>query len=190
MRCRPWCWSILLLAPLAALADGRDVDLRPPAPPMFTGPAAFDDGSAASPFGEASYTGPRHRPGRFAGRSAPLRGGCPVAADGSDRAVTGSVTTGIGHTSRGGTSRWNAADVQVCHDHVGADGEVRTTTLNLRLGHYDGPGYGMPGAYGPYGPYGPWGGHFGHGGHSPFDIGFGPAPIRRDSWSDGRRPWR
>lgn len=167
-------WMSLLL-PVSAWAQEGAVDLAPPTPAMFTGPGAFGDGE---------YTGPRTpRPQTRALRTARGGvGGCPTAPDGSDRAVTGSVTTGIGHSSRGGTSHYNAADLNLCTERVTANGNVSTTNLHLSVGRFDGPGgwYGGPAYYGigarDYG----WG------------VPFGPAlpPVRHESWSEGRRPWR
>lgn len=174
MRLPPRCWALLLLAPLACAA-AEPLDLRPPAPAMFTGPAAFGDGE---------YTGPRHRPrDGLEDTFVRDRGGCPTAADGSARPVSGSVSTGIGHSSRGGTAHWNAADIRVCKERVAADGDVSTMHMQLRVGHYDGPGYGRYGT----------GGYF-HDGHPGWDDAYGPWPAagpgQRQSWSDGRRPWR
>lgn len=174
MSLSPGLWALLLLAPLGCAA-AEPLDLRPPAPAMFTGPAAFGDGG---------YTGPRHHP-RNAQEDVFVRGhgGCPTAADGSARAVTGSVSTGIGHSSRGGTAHWNAADIRLCRERVAADGDVSTMHMQLRVGRHDGPGYGRYGT----------GGYF-HGEDPGWGDGYGhwPAagPVRRQSWSDGRRPWR
>ncbi|NYZ62157.1 hypothetical protein [Luteimonas deserti] len=176
--------SILLLCPLASAAGEGGVDLRAPAPALFTGPGALGDGE---------YTGPRTRPRNVPssdGRLGARARGCPRAVDGSDRPVTGSVTTGIGH-SRAGTSRWNAADLHLCSEHVNAAGDVSARHVQLRVGHAEGPGgFGLD----PYGiPY--------RGSGGPFDAGragwYGGAglwpdvhPAPRESWSEGRRPWR
>ena len=174
-------WMSLLL-PVGAWAQDRDVDLSPPTPAMFTGPGAFGDGE---------YTGPRtaRPPARALRTVRGGAGGCPTAPDGSARAVTGSVTTGIGHSSRGGTSHYNAADLNLCTERVTASGDVGTTNLHLSVGRFDGPGaywpgglYGGPGVYGP-GAYGR-----GYGWGAPF--GAGVAPVRHESWTEGRRPWR
>lgn len=175
MRLSCCLWMSLLLAPLCGVA-AEPIDLRPPEPAMFTGPAAF---------GEGEYTGPRRQPGdeRDDGAFVASRGGCPVAADGSDRGVTGSVSTGIGHSSRGGTSHWNAADINLCKERVTDNGDVSTVNMQLRVGRYDGPGYGHGGM-----------GHYFRGDGPGWGDGFGPwpaaGPARRESWSDGRRPWR
>lgn len=96
------------------------------------------------------------------------RTACPTSPDGEENAVTGSVSTGFGH-SRLGNSRFNAASVNYCREYATDDGDSRTINLQLNVGEYDGPGYGPvygpgygPGPYGP-GPYGP-------------RPGFGPGP--------------
>ncbi|PBJ83847.1 hypothetical protein CMZ84_05045 [Lysobacteraceae bacterium NML93-0399] len=190
MRITPLLWISLLLAPLAANAQDEAVDLSLPAQPMFTGEAAFGGGE---------YTGPRtdtpeYRRGREDARA--VRGGCPTGPDGSERTVTGSVTTGIGYASRGGNAHWNEADIHLCKERVSDAGNVNTMHLNLRVGQYDGPGhpgiYG--GAFGPYGGYGPYGlrGHFDGFGPGYRDL-YGPYPTgrpRTESWTEGRQPWR
>ena len=181
-------WMSLLL-PMAAVAGNADVDLSPPAPAMFTGPAVFGDGE---------YTGPRTGPStdRTARATGRLRGGCPTAPDGSERGVTGSVTTGFGHSSRGGSSQWNAADVNLCKERLNANGDVSTLNMRLRVANYDGPGYGGYGGpgYGYGGMYRGGMGYgfdgFGPGYGDPFDPWSGMGPVRRESWSDGRQPWR
>ncbi|WP_101927500.1 MULTISPECIES: hypothetical protein [Luteimonas] len=183
MRAKAALLLPLLLAALPASADDRDLDLRLPDAPMFSGAGAF---------GEGTYTGPRtetreyrdaHADGaRFAGR-----GGCPTSPDGEDATVTGSVTTGIGYSSRGGNSNWNAADINLCKESVSASGNVNTANLNIRVGRYDGPGY-------PMGHYFDGPGMYGHPGlgFGPYDGGFGgfSGPRQDGSWTEGRRPWR
>lgn len=65
---------------------------------------------------------------------------CPKAADGSDRPVTGSVTTGFGYTSGYGSSRYNGADVNYCKEHVGEDGDSSVFNVQIHVDKYDGPG--------------------------------------------------
>lgn len=67
---------------------------------------------------------------------------CPTAVDGSARPVTGSMTTGFGWSSQG-TSRYNAAAVNYCKEHVDEDGDSRLFNLQLNVGQYDGPGAGV-----------------------------------------------
>ncbi|MCD9027149.1 hypothetical protein LDO26_02830 [Luteimonas sp. BDR2-5] len=183
MRFAPALLLPALLCALPALAeDPPAVDLSLPSQPMFSGAGAFGDGE---------YTGPRHvaPASRAVARDGALvRGGCPTSPDGSEATVTGSVSTGIGYSSRGGNSNWNAAEINLCREGVGDSGNVNTANLNIRVGRYDGPGY-------PLGHYFDGPAMYGH----PYDAGFGPmdgfgpgfhgAP-RRESWTDGRRPWR
>lgn len=195
MRITPLLGIFLLAATGVTHAGGGDrPDLSLPSQPMFTGVGAFGGGE---------YTGPRtaapgYRRGR--GDALALRGGCPTAPDGSERTVTGSVSTGVGYSSRGGNSNWNAADINLCKETVSDAGNINTMQLNLRVGRFDGPGY--PGAYygSGFGPYDGYGGYGGFGAGSYFD-GFGPGwrdlqgPLapgrgRSESWTDSRKPWR
>ena len=195
MRMTPLLWISLLACAGVAHADGEDrPDLSLPSQPMFTGAHAFGDGE---------YTGPRTGTPEYRrahGDALARHGGCPTAPDGSQRAMTGSVTTGIGYSSRGGNSHWNAADIHFCKERVSDAGNLNTVQLNLRVGQFDGPGY--PGGYygGGYGPYGGYDGYGGFGAGSAFD-GFGPgwrelhgpqvpARVRSGSWTEGRQPWR
>lgn len=173
--------ALLLVAMLAApaLADAP-LDLRLPAEQAEASAWRTpddDDGAATARVGRTYEGDTRAAP-------PPARRGraCPAAADGSERAVTGSVTTGIGHASRGGNSNWNAVDLNLCREYVGDSGDTRTVNLGLHVGRYDGPGY------------------IGGLGHGPggFD-GFGPghaadrwleAPARPMSFTSERRPWR
>lgn len=184
MRRSHLVWMSLLL-PLSVVAQDGDIDLSPPAPAMFTGPGAFGDGE---------YTGPRTaRPGSRELRTARGGvGGCPTAPDGNERAVTGSVTTGIGHSSRGGTSHYNAADINLCTERVNASGDFSTTNLHLSVGRSDGPGYWPGGMYGGPGYYGPGAGFdvYAPGWREPFGPWSGGGPARRESWTEGRQPWR
>ena len=181
----------LLFIALPAMADDTAVDLTLPTQPMFSGAGAFGDGESTGP---RTATGDdrasRQDDARFA-----RGGGCPTSPDGKDATVTGSVTTGIGHSSRGGNSNWNVADINLCKESVGNNGNINTTNLNVRVGRYDGPGYPIghyfdgPGMYGR--PYGgdPYGGGFGGG----FGASYGAPGFDRPqqgSWTDGRRPWR
>ncbi|MBD9369756.1 hypothetical protein [Xanthomonas sp. XNM01] len=85
------------------------------------------------------------------------RAACPTAPDGSDSTVTGSLTTGIG-TSRAGTSRWNAASVNVCKEYTTDSGRSGTMNLQINVAEGDGPGlyhgpyHGFGRMHGPY-PY-------------------------------------
>ena len=186
MRMTSLLWIPLLALSTAAHGEDR-VDLSLPAQPMFTGAGAFGDGEYAGPRITAPADRRAHHP-------LALRGGCPSAPDGSERTVTGSVSTGVGYSSRGGNSHWNAADISLCKETVGDSGRPGTMQLNLRVAQYDGPGY--PGYYGV--GLGPYDGPGGFGAGSYFD-GFGPGwrdlhepglRVRTESWTDGRQPWR
>jgi len=191
MRITSVLWISLLATPVMAHAAQDDrVDLSLPAQPMFTGEAAFGGGEYAGPRTDT----PEYR-ARY-GDDLVRRGGCPTAPDGSERTVTGSVTTGIGYSSRGGNSNFSAADISLCKETVSDAGNLNTMQLNLRVAQFDGPGY-----YGRgFGPYGGHGGYGGSGAGTYFD-GFGPgfnglygphpgAGIRGESWTEGRQPWR
>ncbi len=192
MRITSVLWMSLLVAPLMAHAAEDDrVDLNLPSQPMFTGEAAFGGGE---------YTGPRTDTPEYRGRHGDdlvRRGGCPTAPDGSERTVTGSVTTGIGYSSRGGTSHFNAADISLCKETVSEAGNLNTMQLNLRVAQSDGPGAYYGHGFGPYGGHGGYGG-FGAGryfdGFGPgYNDLYGPYPgqrVRGESWTEGRQPWR
>jgi hypothetical protein len=191
MRITSVLWISLLATPFMAHAAEDDrVDLSLPSQPMFTGEAAFGGGE---------YTGPRTDTPEYRGLYGDelvRRGGCPTGPDGSERTVTGSVTTGIGYSSRGGNSNFNAADISLCKETVSDAGNINTMQLNLRVAQFDGPGYYGRG-FGPYGGYGGYGGYGAGGYFDGFGAGFndihGPYPsgrIRGESWTDGRQPWR
>lgn len=194
MRMTPLLWiSLLAMSGIAVAYAGEDdrPDLSLPAQPMFTGAGAFGGGEYAGP----RTATPEYGHARRDGRGYP--GGCPTAPDGSERMVTGSVSTGVGYSSRGGNSNWNAADINLCRESVGESGQANTMQLNLRVAQYDGPGY-PGGHYG--GGLGPYDGFGGFGAGSYFD-GFGPTwrdlhgplpagRVRTGSWTDGRQPWR
>lgn len=191
MRISSVLWISLLAAPFTAHAAQDDrVDLSLPSQPMFTGEAAFGGGE---------YTGPRTDTPEYRGRyddDLARRGGCPTGPDGGERTVTGRVTTGIGYSSRGGNSNFNAADISLCKERVGEAGNINTMQLNLRVAQFDGPGYYGRG-FGPYGGYGGFGGYGAGGYFDGFGPGFndtyGPYPPgrgRNESWTEGRQPWR
>ncbi|VXC02140.1 conserved exported hypothetical protein [Luteimonas sp. 9C] len=190
MRITPVLWISLLAAPLMAHAAEDDrVDLNLPSQPMFTGEAAF---------GGETYTGPRTDTPEYRARHGDdlvRRGGCPTAPDGSERTVTGSVTTGIGYSSRGGNSHFNAADISLCKETVSDAGNLNTMQLNLRVAQFDGPGaYGHGPGFGAYGGYGGYGaGRYFDGFGPGYQDLYGPMPgprVRSESWTEGRQPWR
>ncbi|MGY1457467.1 MULTISPECIES: hypothetical protein [unclassified Luteimonas] len=168
----------LLLSSAVAVAsgDGTALDLDLPRAPLFTSAAA----SAAPGVPDTDYD--RVLRERELARRGDVAAAshCPPAPDGSERSVTGSFSTGIGHSSRGGNSHWNAADINFCKEYAGSAGNVNTLNMRIHVGQYDGPGY----FHGP--------GYYGTGPHGVKGLG-GPwemAPSRDSSWSEDRRPWR
>ncbi|MFC4726940.1 hypothetical protein [Coralloluteibacterium thermophilus] len=165
----------LLAAP--AFADTAPLDLRLPArqagATQWRAPADVD-AAPATRVG-TDYDGLTRAPRE------PARVGraCPPAADGSESAVTGAVTTGIGHASRGGSSNWQAVDLNLCREYATNDGGARTVNLGLRAARYEGPGW--------HGRH-----HHGIGGFGPhaFDDPWLDPPVRPYSVTGERRPWR
>ncbi|GGK06928.1 hypothetical protein GCM10011394_15130 [Luteimonas terricola] len=175
----------LLLSPAIASASGdaTALDLDLPRSPLFTSAAPFDaPGVPDTDYERVLRERELARRGDVAAASS-----CPPAADGSERGVTGSFTTGIGHSSRGGNSHWNAADINLCKEYVSNAGNVNTMNMRIHVGQYDGPGY----FHGPGSGYGR--GYYGpgpHGVHGIIGGRWNMAPSRDESWSEGRRPWR
>ena len=139
----------LLIAMPAMAGDGKGgLDLDLPRQPLFTGtPSPYQGDPPGKYYGDTSGDPapvPRYEPA------------CPTAPDGSERSMTGSFTTGIGYSSRGGNSNFNAANLNFCKGFVGDDGETRTLNLNINVERYDGPGY-----------FGGYGGRGWHDGRSP-----------------------
>ena len=85
------------------------------------------------------------------------------AGDGKAR-VWGSFTTGIGHSKGYGTSRFNAAEINVSKS-FGEGGRKNSINLQINVEQGDGPAFGGPafGGYYPYPYYGP-------------GINYGPPP--------------
>ena len=116
--------------PAAHAADsGAVLDTKLPEEPLFASPYRNDPpgiwyGDKSLPAEESATT---------------QHSACPTAVDGSARPVTGSMTTGFGWSSQG-TSRYNAASVNYCKEHVDEDGNSRLFNLQLNVGQYDGPG--------------------------------------------------
>lgn len=67
--------------------------------------------------------------------------------------VHGSVSAGLGWSSHGGNSNWQAAEVNMARTSVDEDGDTSHINLNLWMGQGEGPtlgrGYFAPGPYGP-----------------------------------------
>jgi hypothetical protein len=62
---------------------------------------------------------------------------CPVSPTGEPRKVTGSVTTGIGYSSRWGSSTFNAATLNYCREYAGEDGGSGVINVNISVGQHD-----------------------------------------------------
>ena len=147
----PLLLSLLLAAAPAVAGDhATALDLDLPRQPLFTGapPSSYQGDPPGTYYGDTSGDPapvPRYEPA------------CPTAPDGSERSMTGSFTTGIGYSSRGGNSNFNAANLNFCKGFVGDDGDTRLLNLNINVERYDGPGY-----FGGYGRDHGW-----HDGSSP-----------------------
>lgn len=125
---------IVLLSPAmpaVAAGDSTALDLNLPEQPMFTAASPHQDDPPGTYYGDTA-TNP-------ASVARPEQG-CPIAADGSDRSVTGSVTSGVGYSSHGGSSTFNAANLNFCKGFADDQGNVRTLNVNVDLQEYDGPG--------------------------------------------------
>ncbi|MFT4248250.1 MAG: hypothetical protein QM581_09465 [Pseudomonas sp.] len=67
----------------------------------------------------------------------------------------GSVTTGFGYSSRGGSSNWQGANLNSCKTYYDDDGNAREVGISISVGRSEGPGYFGRGPYG-YGPGPAW----------------------------------
>lgn len=136
--------SLLLAAAPALAGDAPKLDLGLPQQPMFSGDSTspYQDDPPGTYYGDTSGD---------PAPSARVEPACPTAPDGSERALTGSVTTGVGWSSRGGNSNYNAANLNFCKGFTDDDGNVRTMNFNLDIERYDGPG-----GFGRYGRYRGW----------------------------------
>lgn len=66
------------------------------------------------------------------------RSGCPTVADGSQSALTGSVTTGFGYSSRFGSGTFSAARLNYCKSYSNDDGDQGSFNVQLQVGTQDG----------------------------------------------------
>ena len=140
---------LLATAPAMAGENAAALDLALPTQPMFSGTSPYQDDPPGTWYGDTSgdpALDARYEPARY-------EPACPTAPDGSERSMTGSFTTGMGYSSRGGSSTFNAANLNFCKGFVDDEGNVRTLNLNIDVEKYDGPGY-----IGGYGPGRGWGG--------------------------------
>ena len=86
------------------------------------------------------------------------RSGCPTAADGSQSALTGSVTTGFGYSSRFGSGTFSAARLNYCKSYSNDDGDQGSFNVQLQVGTQDGFDRGGFGRGAPPPPHGGRGG--------------------------------
>ena len=63
---------------------------------------------------------------------------CPTAPDGTPTDVTGSFTTGMGYSSRMGSSTYNAVDLNYCKSRIDDDGNESTFNVQLHVDQVDG----------------------------------------------------
>ncbi|MFT4257466.1 MAG: hypothetical protein QM599_10975 [Pseudoxanthomonas sp.] len=75
---------------------------------------------------------------------------CPTAPNGEAREITGSVSAGIGYSSHGGNSNYQAARVNYCKEYATDDGDSRAVNVSISVGQFDGPDHVYRGA--PGGP--------------------------------------
>lgn len=127
------CLALACPATAMAADPPTALDLDLPSQPVFAGEQSYGSDPPGTYYGDHSGA-----PASIATEVS----GCPVAPDGGERIVTGSVTTGIGYSSRGGNSHFNGANVNVCKDSYDDDGHPRTFNLNIDVQQYDGPGLG------------------------------------------------
>ncbi len=145
--------SLLLTAALfvsgAALAQSeggsdaaRSLDLSVPKEPIqYRGDPAYANDPPGTFYGDKSGPVPRAPDGRIA----------DVVDD--KLQVHGAVAAGVGYSSRGGNSNWQAATVNLTKNYTTDEGNTNTFGLNISVGKSEGPVFG-PGYYGR-GYYGP-----------------------------------
>ena len=63
---------------------------------------------------------------------------CPTSPDGEQNPVTGSVTTGMGH-SRLGNSTFAGTHLNYCKEYNNSDGNSRTLNISINASKFDGP---------------------------------------------------
>ncbi|HEY0335582.1 MAG TPA: hypothetical protein VGC74_18075 [Stenotrophomonas sp.] len=74
--------------------------------------------------------------------------------------VHGAVAAGVGYSSRGGNSNWQAATLNLSKTYTSDEGRTSNVGLNITVGQGEGDGFGFgPGYYGRgfYGPGPGWG---------------------------------
>jgi len=142
------CTPSLALAQSAAGATGPQsasgLNLAVPQEPLrYLNDPSLQQDAPGTYYGDK--TGPR-----------PRADGSPGTLDDDKVKVSGSFSTGIGYSERGGNSHYNAATLNLRKDYTNDEGKTRGVNVNIHVSEGKGPGF-----------YGPWGGPYG---------GFGPGP--------------
>lgn len=140
--------ALVLCAPVA-LADGTAhtaaLDLSPAEPAMFSGGAdtPYRNDPPGTYYGDTTHPAQEETASR-----------CPTAPDGSQRAVTGSATMGMGWSSRGGSAQYRGLDLRYCKESTDDDGDARVFSASLHVDQVDTDGMdgGMRGARQGAGP--------------------------------------
>ena len=82
-------------------------------------------------------------PGTYYGdHSGPVAVSDPVErVDACDGELHGSVSLGVGHSSRGGNSNWQGTHLDSCKRYYNDDGEERRIGVSISIGQSNGPGF-------------------------------------------------
>ena len=128
MRLTAAIFACLCALPAVAAEDLSTLDLSlPQASPYRNDPPGTWYGDRSGVPATAAPANPVRRPA------------CPTGPDGEARAVTGSVSTGVGYSSRLGSSTYNGAGLGYCKSWIDADGDERTIQMQMHMDRYDGP---------------------------------------------------
>jgi hypothetical protein len=131
----------------AGADDGLDLSLPPASTYRNDPPGAFYGDTSGVPAAVATATDGARL----------VRPACPTTPDGQPSDLTGSVSAGVGYSSRLGNSNFQAATLTWCKSYGGDVGNQGRVNVQLNIGTYDGPGvYPLAPRPGP-GPWpGPW----------------------------------
>ncbi|WP_019799904.1 hypothetical protein [Xanthomonas sp. NCPPB 1132] len=130
-------------------AAKRKLDLSVPQQPI----TYADPGTKADPPG--TYYGDTSGTSASAQKAAAAQARAEALQAQADRCngdVHGSVATGIGYSTHGGNSNYQAANLNMCKTSYTDDGKPRQMGISISVGRGDGPAFGRgyyPGAYGP-----------------------------------------
>ena len=116
-------------------------------------PAMADEAFTSDPISSASaldlsLPGRNDPPGTWYGDTSGSSGrttslvrattGCPTSPDGEQNPITGSVSTGIGH-SRFGNSNFASTNINYCKQYNNDAGNSRTLNVNIGVSKSEGP---------------------------------------------------